>query len=365
MDAGIVGRVHSGLHGYAWCGTVIKDEVAFNWSWFSWVGLVWSGLPRTNKEDERAFCSQKFVKSFPKSFCFWFFQVVEISLCLQVDLFANFNLVEKVWLDSVALVVVDCKIEKILHIGFRINRMVSIFTQHFHAGLERSIFIVIFTHFWELKRNFYSLSLAFTIGMIYLVCNSFYNTNFLGVALTIFHNEMSTEYKFKYISLLKETLQRKEHKRKARFCSDFLLFSLFSESEMALNGGCYLDLEQLDNISSEWELNPETMRVRVKAPKTKEESYLGTARKTRPFPKSFFYHQKTFTRLKSSSRRFFFILTTFSKLEIFLTKLISEVSKYGILAEKTTCSLLEWPSYIFLGMLRTLALFRNKKKVVA
>jgi len=90
-----------------------------------------------------------------------------------------------------------------------------------------------------------------------------------------------------------------------------------------------------------------------------------TARKTRPFPKSFFYHQKTFTRLKSSSRRFFFILTTFSKLEIFLTKLISEVSKYGILAEKTTCSLLEWPSYIFLGMLRTLALFRNKKKVVA
>ncbi len=42
---------------------------------------------------------------------------------------------------------------------------------------------------------------------------------------------------------------------------------------MALNGGCYLDLEQLDNISSEWELNPETMRVRVKAPKTKEEAY--------------------------------------------------------------------------------------------
>ena len=41
----------------------------------------------------------------------------------------------------------------------------------------------------------------------------------------------------------------------------------------ALNGGCYLDLETIDNIASEWEYDPVTMRVRVKAPKTKEEPY--------------------------------------------------------------------------------------------
>ena len=42
---------------------------------------------------------------------------------------------------------------------------------------------------------------------------------------------------------------------------------------MQLNGGCYISLAQLDNIASNWELNPVTRRIRCKAPKTKEEPY--------------------------------------------------------------------------------------------
>jgi len=42
---------------------------------------------------------------------------------------------------------------------------------------------------------------------------------------------------------------------------------------MLLNGGCFISLDQLDNICSHWELNPTTMMCRIQAPKTKEEPY--------------------------------------------------------------------------------------------
>lgn len=44
-------------------------------------------------------------------------------------------------------------------------------------------------------------------------------------------------------------------------------------SKKAFNGGCYLSLSQMENICSFWEINPLTNRVRVRAPKTKEEHY--------------------------------------------------------------------------------------------
>ena len=44
-------------------------------------------------------------------------------------------------------------------------------------------------------------------------------------------------------------------------------------NKVPLNGGCYLSLSQMDNICSFWEINPLTNRVRVRAPKTKEENY--------------------------------------------------------------------------------------------
>ena len=51
---------------------------------------------------------------------------------------------------------------------------------------------------------------------------------------------------------------------------------------------------------------------------------------------------------RQSSRLFFFILTTFSKIKFFLSKLILEVSKTRILIEKITRPFFLWPSYIFI-----------------